>query len=258
MIAANVYDGASWSGWQTIPGKVGTANALAATAYGDSLAIVAVGYDQHHYVQTAKAPSARPAFPRYNQVYGVATHNSYWVNRSDQVDYHASGTQELLSDQLLHEHIRAIELDVHSEGAPAHEWKVYHTSDSEDFTCRYLSDCLEYLRNFHYAVPNHEAINVVVELKNVVSQSGTYTLTIPTNYNFDSNHTQNDFDTLIRNKLGGALYTPADFLAKCPAGTTLRDCAKMHPNDAWPTVDQLRGVWRQLELPPATTKIAAL
>ena len=38
----------------------------------------------------------------YNQVYGIATHNSYFINRSDQTDYGASGTQELLTDQLLH------------------------------------------------------------------------------------------------------------------------------------------------------------
>src|SRR5204863_7800144 len=63
-------------------------------------------------------------YPRYNEVYGTATHNSYWLNRSDRADFFASGTQEILSDQFLHEHIRAIELDIHSEGAPAGRWKV--------------------------------------------------------------------------------------------------------------------------------------
>jgi len=102
------------------------------------------------------------AYPPYNRVYGIATHNSYWINRSDQADWFASGTQELISDQLLHEHVRGIELDLHTEGGG---WKIYHTSDSEDFLGRNLKDYLDYLRNFQYAVPQHDVINVVIDLK---------------------------------------------------------------------------------------------
>lgn len=176
--------------------------------------------------------------PVYNKVYGIATHNSYWLNRSDQVDYFSSGTQELLTDQLLHEHVRAIEIDVHSEGAPAHEWKVYHTSDSEDFSCRYLSDCLEFLRNFHYAVPHHEVINVVVELKNTVPTTGADFPGIPVHFNFASDHTMEDFDGIFRRVLGNTLYTPKDFLGRCAAGATMRQCARIK---GWPTIEELRG-----------------
>src|SRR5215831_5255637 len=102
-----------------------------------------------------------PQLPAYNRVYGVATHNSYWINRSDQQDWHGSGSQEILSDQLLHDHVRAIELDIHSNNAPDGDWLVYHTSRAEDFSCSPLSDCLQMLRAFHYAVPRHEVINVV-------------------------------------------------------------------------------------------------
>ncbi len=174
----------------------------------------------------------------YNHTYGIATHNSYWLNRSDQVDYFASGTQELISDQLLHEHVRALEIDVHSEGAPAHEWKVYHTSDSEDYSCRFLSECMELLRNFHYAVPQHEVINVVIELKNVVPFTGALAFGIHTNFNFASDHTQEDFDAIFRNTLGSALFTPKDFLDRCDPGKTMLECAR---DKGWPTVDQLRG-----------------
>src|SRR5690349_19720620 len=111
-------------------------------------------------------------YPPYNKVYGIATHNSYWINRSDAADIGASGTQELISDQLLHEHVRGLEIDVHSEGAAPGQWKVYHTSDSENFLGRYLEDYLEYLRDFQYAVPQHDVINIIIELKNVDPPGG--------------------------------------------------------------------------------------
>lgn len=179
-------------------------------------------------------------FPRYNQVYGAGSHNSYWINRSDNYDYYASGPQELLSDQLLHEHVRTIEIDVHSDGAPAGQWKVYHTSDSENFTGRYLEDYLEYLRNFQYAVPQHEVINVVIELKNIYPPGGggaSHTLD-PTTPNFDEQHTMDEFDETIRRYLGPWLYTPADFLAPAPWGTSLVEWARI---SEWPTIDELRG-----------------
>src|SRR6266571_8351673 len=116
-------------------------------------------------------------YPPYNHVFGIATHNSYWIDRSDLVDFSSSGTQELISDQLLHEHVRGLEIDIHSQGAAPGQWKVYHTSDSEDFLGRYLEDYLEYLRNFQYALPDHEVINIVIELKNVVPSWGSYDAT---------------------------------------------------------------------------------
>jgi calcium-dependent phosphoinositide phospholipase C len=186
----------------------------------------------------APRPGMTGEYPLYNEVYGVATHNSYWLNRSDKADFYASGTQEILSDQLLHEHVRALELDIHSEGAPAGRWKVYRTSDSEDFTCRYLDDCLQMLRNFQYAVPRHEAINVMIELKNVVPRTGATFPWIPTNANFDGTHSIEQLDDTLRAAFGAALYTPADFLSRCPQGSTIVACMA---SAGWPTIDQLRG-----------------
>ena len=216
---------------------------------GSLFVVIPAGSARMAYAYSPR-PADRQAFPRYNEVYGIATHNSYWINRSDQVDYQASGTQELLSDQLLQDHVRAIELDVHAEGGrlglnnfspPASgRWRVYHTSPSEDFSCRYLDECLEMLRNFQYAVPQHEVINVVVELKNVVNTNGlvTWDITTTTYPNFSANHTIEQFDANFRSALGSALYTPRDFLDGCPVGPSLTDCMKNHP---WSTVDQLRG-----------------
>ncbi|NJC72032.1 hypothetical protein HC031_20260 [Planosporangium thailandense] len=194
-------------------------------------------------VAAAPAPAgarvgAADGYPRYNEVHGTATHNSYWLNRSDKADFFASGTQELISDQLLHEHVRALELDIHSEGAPAGRWKVYHTSDSEDFTCRYLDDCLQLLRNFQYAVPRHEVVNVMIELKNVVPYTGASFPGIPTNANFDDSHTIEQLDDTLRQALGGALYTPGDFLSRCAPDSTMVSCMA---SAGWPTVDRLRG-----------------
>ncbi len=179
-------------------------------------------------------------YPRYNDVYGKATHNSYWMNRGDNADIGASGSQELITDQLLHEHVHTLELDLHTEGVDAHNFKVYHTSPSEDFLCRTLSDCLEYLRQVHYVTPQHDVINVILELKN---SNG---VPDPAPHFFDDTHTIEDLDNIIRNALGDALFTPADFGQGCDSGLSLTGCAnaKLHSNPqipVWPTIDKLRG-----------------
>jgi hypothetical protein len=190
-------------------------------------------------------------YPAYNQVYGIATHNSYWINRGDQQDWHSSGTQELMMDQLLHDHARALEIDIHSNNVSAGDWLVYHTSRSEDFSCKYLSDCLQLLRNFQYAIPRHEVVNVIIELKNVdpltdINCPGSFDTcsglnAVPTDHNFDpgNGHSMQDFDNLFRSILGdGHLYTPRDFLARCMPRSTLVECAR---TAGWPTIAELRG-----------------
>lgn len=170
-------------------------------------------------------------YPRYNEVYGTATHNSFWFNRNHLLDLNASGTEELLSDQFLHEHIRAIELDVHTDDGHPGVWTVYHTSEPMFSQCNPLSDCLEMLRNFHYATPQHEVINIIVELKNLWP--------IDTGANLrDPDHSVKMFDDIFRQVLGNTLYMPRDFLNRCPGGYTMVRCAA---EVGWPTIDQLRG-----------------
>jgi hypothetical protein len=48
-----------------------------------------------------------PVIPRYNDVFRIVTHNSYWVNRDNVSELEASGTQERLMDQLLFDHAPA-------------------------------------------------------------------------------------------------------------------------------------------------------
>jgi hypothetical protein len=182
----------------------------------------------------APAPTPAPAFPRYNEVYGIATHNSYWINRGHLADPYASGTEELISDQLLHEHVRALEIDVHTDRQPG-VWSVYHTDRPDYSQVHTLAEALEVLRDFHRALPDHEVVNIVIELKNTAIDW----LDFPASEkNFDATHTIDDFDRLIRTTLGPALYEPRDFLARGAPGATLADVAA---SAGWPRIDELRG-----------------
>lgn len=175
----------------------------------------------------ARKPSVRPTGPlTYDAVYGIATHNSYWVDRSTFAERGASGTQERILDQLLHEHVRALELDVHFNGKRPGVWSVYHTDNLHNTFCATLDDCLKQLQVFHYVVPNHDVVNIVIELKELWGHV------------FDGAHTIEQFDAVLRRALGDALYTPRDFAARCAAGSSLRACAR---DIGWPPVEELRG-----------------
>ena len=75
---------------------------------------------------TTPPPSARSeaqstlVFPTYDQVVAKATHNAYWLRNSpDGTDALASGVQERMIDQLLHERVRSFELDLHFDAGHA-------------------------------------------------------------------------------------------------------------------------------------------
>lgn len=182
--------------------------------------------------EAAPAPSRRE--PRFNEVFRLATHNSYWVKRDNVVEAFASGVQQRLLDQLVFEGARSVEIDVHKDtpvlpllGPPEpHNWTVYHTDKQSNSLCTPLRECLKHLRLFHHVLPQHEAVVVILELKEIVD------------YNFDDQHTPKHLDDILRQELGDLVYTPADFLRRCPAGSTMRACAK---RAGWPTVSELRG-----------------
>src|SRR5690349_6335041 len=52
--------------------------------------------------------------PRFDQVWQIATHNSYWVNHGVS-DPFASGVQERFADQMLVDHARSVEIDIHRD-----------------------------------------------------------------------------------------------------------------------------------------------
>ena len=164
--------------------------------------------------------------PPYDAVYGTATHNSYWVERDRLTEKLAHGTQERLLDQLLHERVRAIELDVHFNDKRPGVFSVYHTDAPANSLCTPLDECLKQLMLFHYLEPEHDVVNVIVELKELWTHI------------FAREHSIADLDATLRRGLGATLYTPREFLARCPTGATMRDCARAR---GWPSIAELRG-----------------
>jgi hypothetical protein len=53
-------------------------------------------------------PFERAGQPSFAQVWQIATHNSYWVDRGAQGDAFAGGTSERWLDQLLYDRARAL------------------------------------------------------------------------------------------------------------------------------------------------------
>ncbi|HZS35418.1 MAG TPA: hypothetical protein VFF06_01250 [Polyangia bacterium] len=203
------------------------------------IALVAVGALHaflHHPSVIRREHHARPrpmavlahslGAPPYDAVYGSATHNSYWVNRDDGPETEASGTEERILDQLFHDHVRALEFDVHFAAGRPGVWSVYHTDRERNSLCSPLDQCLEQLALFQHLAPEHEVVNVVIELKELWTHV------------FWPDHSIAQFDALLRRYLGRALYTPAEFLARCAGGATLRECAR---DVGWPATDELRG-----------------
>lgn len=174
---------------------------------------------------TPAAPPAPPDSPAFDAAWRISTHNSYWVDRGVMGDLFASGTQERLADQLLVDHARGIEIDVHRDPATPGAFAVYHTTPGNGL-CDTLPGCLAALRAFHHALPDHEALQVTLEFKEITASL------------FDPTHTIEDLDRVLADELGSLLYRPADFMARCPGETTLSACAR---KVGWPTTHELRG-----------------
>jgi len=155
---------------------------------------------------------------RYNEVRQKSAHNSYT-------------RQEALLDQLVYHRLRSIELDIHigkSGWSPvATNWYVYHADVvAAGTTCHRLSDCLQELRAFHDAVPNHEVVTVWVDLKDDW-QPGT-------------SHGPTDLDARILQHLpASAIWKPSDAKAACPGASTLQQAVTAPCS--WPGLSSLEG-----------------
>jgi Phosphoinositide phospholipase C, Ca2+-dependent len=137
---------------------------------------------------------------RLDQVAAKSVHNAY--ERS-----------EPLFDQLAFHRARSIEIDIHNDkrGDPdlAQNWYVYHIDlpTLRDTSCKTFADCLEQIRAFQRAQPNHELITLLVDLKD----------------NWRGTQSPEGLDTLLRQAFGSQLLSPADMLAcKGKAAPTLR------------------------------------
>jgi hypothetical protein len=175
-------------------------------------------------------PSGPADALRMNEAWLIGTHNSYWVDRGFKQDFFSSGVQESLLDQLVTEGARAIELDVHPDQQRPHVFRVFHTIPGNSL-CDDLTDCLRVLRLFHAALPRHEVMHVVVELKEFTAS------------NFDAEHTVDDLEGILEQSLGPWLYRPRDLLAACdPDGADpAPDLTSCLARVGWPTLAGLRG-----------------
>jgi hypothetical protein len=158
--------------------------------------------------------------PRLEEVFTLATHNSYWVDRGAKNDSFASGTSERLLDQLLYDHARSIEIDIHKEG-----FQVFHTVPGNSL-CPDLRSCLAQVHAFETALPRHDPLLIVLELKELFEP------------NFDAAHTPEMLDAVLEYELGPTLHRPFQMMATCPGSTTLSDCVR---RAHWPSFEALRG-----------------
>jgi hypothetical protein len=166
--------------------------------------------------------------PRYDEVWLLSTHNAYWVDRGVKGDTFASGTQSRLLDQLLVGRARSIEIDVHHSPDVPQKFDVYHTTPG-DVLCDDLARCLAMVRAFEWAVPQHEPLQITLELKELFSSL------------WDATHTIEDLDRILRVELGDHLFAPSDFFARCDRFGTHDDLSTCMKNVSWPGVDALRG-----------------
>lgn len=165
-------------------------------------------------VSLAAVPTAQ-AQPAYNELQQKSTHNTY-------------ERHEALMDQLVYHRVRSVELDIHNGKSGwskvAGNWFVYHDNFSTGTTCHRLSDCLEELRAFHLANPNHEVVTVWVDLKDA----------------FETGRMPVDLDNRITTHLPSSwLFKPSDVMAACPGQGSLQ--AALTGSCTWPTHTALRG-----------------
>ncbi|MFP6687576.1 MAG: Ca2+-dependent phosphoinositide-specific phospholipase C, partial [Polyangiaceae bacterium] len=153
--------------------------------------------------------------PRYHEVRAKSAHNAYERN-------------EAVFDQLVYHRVRSLEFDIHTDKlgwpSPSGDWYVYHDTLSSKTTCHRLSDCLRELRAFHDAVPAHEVISLILDVKS----------------DFKTGQEPADLDALISSTFpNNMVYRPADALGACPAATSLRDAVAGACR--WPSLASLRG-----------------
>jgi hypothetical protein len=155
------------------------------------------------------------AQPAYNELRQKSSHNSYQ-------------RYEAVLDQLIYHRIRSLEFDIHNGKSGwskvAGNWFVYHDDNEPQTTCHRLSDCLDELRAFHLAHPNHEAVTVWLDLKEP----------------FETGRMPQDLDNRITTHLPSTwLFKPSDVMAACPGVNSLQ--AALTGACTWPSHAELRG-----------------
>src|SRR4051794_40865776 len=91
------------------------------------IAMAACGGGKEMPAMDAGPDAGPPTAPAFDAVWRISTHNSYWVDHGTQGDLFASGTQERLADQLLFDHARGVEIDIHKDPKTPGAFDVFHT-----------------------------------------------------------------------------------------------------------------------------------
>jgi len=110
----------------------------------------------------------KPVYPyddllRLNHIQTKGTHNSYHIAQPDggipKYDY----THVPLDEQLTRQGVRQFELDVYYY--PSGEFVVYHNEGDDLSTCALLTDCLQTVKDWSDAHPDHHALCMHIEIK---------------------------------------------------------------------------------------------
>ncbi|MET7380149.1 phosphatidylinositol-specific phospholipase C domain-containing protein [Streptomyces sp. NPDC005526] len=168
---------------------------------------------------------ARAASPKFSETTAIGTHNAY-----DKAKY-------TYFAQALDSGASLLELDVYTDSL-SRRWRVSHGNPfGDDNNCeaaktpaelygksrnRDLGGCLDDIAAWHRLHPDHRPIVLKVEMKN--------------GFNNNVGLGPDEFDTLVRQKLGDMVYRPADLL-----GGTYTSADAAAKADAWPARDALRG-----------------
>ncbi|GGZ77236.1 phosphatidylinositol-specific phospholipase C domain-containing protein [Streptomyces echinoruber] len=169
--------------------------------------------------------NAEAASPTYAGTTAIGTHNAY-----DKAKYPYFA-------QALDSGASLLELDVYTDSL-SKRWRVSHSNPlGNDNNCEAaktpgelysksrnqdFGGCLDNIAAWHQLHPDHRPIVFKVEMKNGFNNNGGLG--------------PDEFDTLVRQKLGGIVYKPSDLLGSAYA--TLDAAARA---DAWPTRDALKG-----------------
>ncbi|ALV33393.1 phosphatidylinositol-specific phospholipase C domain-containing protein [Streptomyces sp. CdTB01] len=181
--------------------------------------------------------NAHAASPKFSETTAIGTHNAY-----DKAKY-TYWAQALDSGASL------LELDVYADSL-SRRWRVSHSNPlGNDNNCEKaatpadlysksrnqdLGSCLDNMAAWQQLHPDHAPVVVKVELK--------------VGFNNNVGLGPDEFDTLVRNKLGGSVFKPSDLLGS--SYSTLDAAAKAN---AWPTRDAMRGKFL-FELIPGTVE----
>lgn len=203
------------------------------------IATIALAVSALSVPATAHADSGSTA-PGLSDVTSVGVHNTFEKHR-----------YPFLAD-ALDAGAGLIELDVWTNAAGP-DWRVSHSNPiANDNNCagatsadrlrtgprdQFLSGCLDDLRTWHDAHPDHPPVVVKVEMKD--------------GFTPPFGRGPREFDALVRSRLGDAVFGPADLLAHGGrSAATLDDAVR---TAGWPAARELRGRFL-VELIPGTVQ----